>query len=102
MDWEPTHIFSIVQKIRTMNAQANLQQFLILIGCSLPNVHMFRESLMRQTKHVQFLVFERKDIADPEDGKLPETTSYFLLVYFFPGCTKTRSRGHQLGWCGRG
>ena len=44
---------------------------------------MFRESLMRQAKHVQFLEFERKDIADPEDGKLVETTSYFLLANFF-------------------
>ena len=40
--------------------------------------------LNRQTKHVQFLVFDRKD-ADLEHprGKLRDVNSYFLLAYFF-------------------
>ena len=40
--------------------------------------------MYRQTKHVQFLVFDRKD-ADLEHpkGKLRDVNSYFLLAYFF-------------------
>ncbi len=52
---------------------------------------MFREALLRQTSHVQFIVIEREDQnrntkkGAADDGKLRETTSFFLLAYFFPG-----------------
>ncbi len=48
---------------------------------------MFREALLRQTAHVQFLTVEVEgQNAGVNDGKLRETTSFFLLAYFFPGC----------------
>ena len=63
-----------------------MQTYTVLVGCGLSNVHLLREALYRQTKHVQFLVFDRKD-ADlgHAKGKLREVNSYFLLAYFFEG-----------------
>ena len=92
-EWGPPEVFSMVQSVRTLNRQAGLDQFLVLVGCGLSNVHMFREALYRQTKHVQFVVFERADQnatgSDPK--KLRETNSFFLLAYFFPGSDKEGS-----------
>ena len=31
------------------------------VGCGISNVHLLRDALETQTKHVQFLVFERAD-----------------------------------------
>ena len=97
-DWQPTDVFNVVQSIRGVNRDAKLSTYLVLVGCGLSNVHMFREALYRQTKHVQFVVFERDDQGlagtnedDDDDGKLRETTSFFLLAYFFPGSDKEGS-----------
>ena len=50
------------------------------------SIHLFHEALSRQTKHVQFVVFEREDknIEQPVQ-LLRDVNSFFLLAYFFPG-----------------
>ncbi len=55
---------------------------------------MFQEALLRLTSHVQFLVVEREDQNKEGEkaGKLRETTSFFLLAYFFPGCEVSAHR----------
>jgi len=85
--WDPTDVFSLVMAVRAMNRTCQMQTYTVLVGCGLSNVHLLREALYRQTKHVQFLVFDRKD-ADlgHAKGKLREVNSYFLLAYFFEGC----------------
>ena len=61
--------------------------FSVLVGCGLENLHLFHEALCRQTKHVQFVVFERevKNLEHPVQ-LLRDVNSFFLLAYFFPGC----------------
>ena len=94
-DWGPPEVFSAVQAIRFLNRDAQLDSFLVLVGCGLSNVHMYMEALARQTSHVQFVVLERED-QDPATGfnygRLRETTSYFLLAYFFPGSDRSGSK----------
>ena len=57
-----------------------------MVGCGLESIHLFHEALSRQTKHVQFVVFEREDknIEQPVQ-LLRDVNSFFLLAYFFPG-----------------
>eukprot|EP00091_Calanus_sinicus_P007627 TRINITY_DN18777_c0_g1_i1.p1 TRINITY_DN18777_c0_g1~~TRINITY_DN18777_c0_g1_i1.p1 ORF type:complete len:127 (+),score=35.26 TRINITY_DN18777_c0_g1_i1:38-382(+) len=51
------------------------------------------EALMRHTQHVLFVTFHREDAnSTVESGKLRETTSFFLVAYFFPGCEKDGSK----------
>ena len=57
-DWQPTDVFNLVMALRGMNRKADLDTYLVLVGCGLVNVHMFREALYRQTKHVHFVVFD--------------------------------------------
>jgi hypothetical protein len=59
--WQPAQVFNVVRVVREVNRSAGLDSFLVLVGCGLTNVHMFREALCRQTAHVQFVVFERND-----------------------------------------
>jgi len=84
--WEPPQVFNMVRLVRDINKGAGLTTFLVLVGCGLSNVHMFREALIRQTSHVQFVVFENKTANEDDGFKLRDTTSFFLLGYFFPGC----------------
>jgi len=85
--WDPPDVFSMVMAVKQMNRNAGLSTFTILVGCGLTNVHLFREALYRQTKHVQFLVFDRADAdLDHHKGKLRNVNHYFLLAYFFEGC----------------
>ena len=84
--WDPPDVFTLVRALRAMNKAADLKTYTVLVGCGLDNVHMFREALHRQTKHVQFLVLERDDKDLEFRGKLREATSFFLLAYFFDGC----------------
>jgi hypothetical protein len=85
--WGPPEVFSAVKSVRALNREAGLDSFLVLVGCGISNVHMYREALSRQTKHVQLVVFEREDqdpVGEENFWRLRETTSYFLLAYFFP------------------
>ncbi len=85
-EWQPPEVFNVVRGVRTLNRDSGLGSFLVLVGCGVRNVHMFREALLRLTSHVQFVVVEREDQGEGVgDGKLRETTSFFLLAYFFPG-----------------
>jgi len=92
-DWTPPEVFNAVRALRAVNTAAGLDAYLALVGCGLTNVHMFREALARQTKHVQFVVVQREDanLGQNDDGKLRDTLSFFLLAYFFPGCEKAAS-----------
>ena len=92
-EWGPPEVFSAVMSIRSMNRGAGLNSFLVLVGCGISNVHMYREALLRQTRHVQFVVFEREDADPGADWRLRDTCSYFLLAYFFPGCDKLSVAG---------
>ena len=87
-EWGPPEVFSAVMSVRGLNRGAGLHSFLVLVGCGISNVHMYREALLRQTRHVQFIVFEREDADPGPDWRLRDTSSYFLLAYFFPGCDK--------------
>ena len=94
-DWGPPEVFAAVMSVRGLNRGAGLDSYLVLVGCGIPNVHMYREALLRQTRHVQFVVFERED-AEPgphDEWRLRDTCSYFLLAYFFPGCDKLSVAG---------
>ncbi len=91
--WQPTDIFNAVRAVRTLNKAAGLESFLVLVGCGLSNVHMFREALQRQTNFVQFVVLDRKDQGDEDTFMLRETSSFFLLGYFFNGCDDTNCAG---------
>ena len=57
------------------------------MGCGLESIHLFHEALSRQTKHVQFVVFEREDKNLEQPSQLlRDVNSFFLLAYFFPNC----------------
>ena len=85
--WTPTEVFLLGRQIKTLNKEAGLENFVILVGTGLYNAHMNMEALERHTKHVQFVTFHKEDgNAGEETGKLRETTSHFLASYFFPGC----------------
>ena len=69
--------------------------FSVLVGCGLENLHLFHEALSRQTKYVQFVVFEREDknLEQPVQ-LLRDVNSFFLLAYFFPECeNEDQSKG---------
>jgi len=92
-DWNPTEIFQVSKQIKLLNKEAGLPSYVVLIGTGLHNVHMNMEALMRHTQHVQFVTFHREDAnTSVETGKLRETTSFFLVAYFFPGCEKSGSK----------
>ena len=94
-DWGPPEVFAAVMSVRGLNRGAGLDSYLVLVGCGISNVHMYREALLRQTRHFQFVVFERED-AEPgphDEWRLRDTCSYFLLAYFFPGCDKLSVAG---------
>ncbi|XP_023345148.1 uncharacterized protein LOC111714302 isoform X3 [Eurytemora carolleeae] len=86
-EWTPKHIFKMTKQIKILNKSAGLDTFVVLMGTGLTNVHMNIDAMLSQTKHVQFVTFHREDAnKDVETGKLRETTSFFLVGYFFPGC----------------
>lgn len=86
-EWTPPQMFQISQIVKKMNREAGLQSFVFMAGTGLSNVHLNQEALLRQTQHVQFVTFHREDANKQfESGKLRETTSFFLVAYFFPGC----------------
>ena len=96
VEWDAMDIFNLTKNIRKINWKANLDSFLVLVGYGISNVHLFRDALEAQTKHVQFLVFERADqILADHQNKLREVASFFLLAYFFPGCDKENSEPPQ-------
>ena len=65
------------------------------MGTGLESVHLFHEALSRQTKHVQFVVFEMEDKNLEQPGQLlRDVNSFFLLAYFFAGCeNEDQSKG---------
>jgi len=86
-NWGALEVFSLVMSIRQMNRKANVTTFSILVGCGLDSIHLFHEALSRQTKHVQFVVFEREDKNLEQPSQLlRDVNSFFLLAYFFPNC----------------
>eukprot|EP00090_Calanus_glacialis_P037589 TRINITY_DN6488_c0_g1_i1.p1 TRINITY_DN6488_c0_g1~~TRINITY_DN6488_c0_g1_i1.p1 ORF type:complete len:549 (-),score=217.74 TRINITY_DN6488_c0_g1_i1:113-1759(-) len=92
-EWTPTEIFQVSKQIKLLNKEAGLPSFVVLVGTGLHNVHMNMEAIMRHTQHVQFVTFHREDAnTTVESGKLRETTSFFLVAYFFPGCEKEGSK----------
>ena len=92
-EWGPPEVFAAVMSVRGLNRDAGLNSFLVLVGCGISNVHMYREALLRQTRHVQFVVFEREDADTDASWRLRDTCSYFLLAYFFPGSDKLSVAG---------
>ena len=84
-DWSPTEIFTLSRTIKTLNKEAGLETFVILVGTGLKDAPMNMEALERHSKHVQFVTFHREDGGEKETGKLRQTTSHFLVAYFFPG-----------------
>jgi len=86
-DWGALEVFNLVMNIRQLNRKAGVTTFSILVGSGLESVHLFHEALSRQTKHVQFVVFEREDknLEQPVQ-LLRDVNSFFLLAYFFAGC----------------
>jgi len=86
-EWAPPEIFLLGRQIKSLNREAGLENFVIIVGTGLSNAHMNMEALERHTKHVQFVTFHREDGSQGEEtGKLRETTSHFIAAYFFPGC----------------
>ena len=85
-EWSPTDIFTLSRTIKTLNKEAGLETFVILVGTGLKDAPMNMEALERHTKHVQFVTFHREDGGQETTGKLRQTTSHFLVAYFFPGC----------------
>ena len=61
-DWSPTDIFGLAMDIKKLNRKAELDSFLMLFGCGISDIHLFREALYRHTKHVQLVVFEKQDL----------------------------------------
>ena len=59
--WEQPEVFNIVKTIRKTNEEAGMNSFVVLIGCGIENAKSFSDALHRHTKHVQFVVFDRKD-----------------------------------------
>ena len=84
-EWSPTDIFTLSRTVKTINKEAGLETFIILVGTGLKDAPMNMEALERHTKHVQFVTFHREDGGEKETGKLRQTTSHFLVAYFFPG-----------------
>ena len=87
--WTPPDVFSLARQVKTLNKEAGLNNFVLIVGTGLSNANMNMEALERHTKHVQFVTFHREDQAGEggqETGKLRETTTHFLTAYFFPGC----------------
>lgn len=89
IEWTPKELFKTVQSIKTMNKNVGLDSFLVMVGCGVSNVHMFREAFTTFTKQVQLIIFEKKDMnleSESNEAMLRETTIMFLLGYFYPGC----------------
>ena len=61
-EWSPTDIFGLAMNIKKLNRKAELDTFLIMFGCGISDIHLFREALYRHTKHVQLVVFEKQDM----------------------------------------
>ena len=81
-----------------------------MVGCGIENVNLLVSALKRHTRHVQLIVFERDDMVsgpmvvvinswsfcqmfhclffqnkNSSSNVLRETTTLFILAYFFPG-----------------
>ena len=81
-----------------------------MVGCGIENVNLLVSALKRHTRHVQVIVFERDDMVsgpividlrslpnfslsfffyfqnkNSSSNVLRETTTLFILAYFFPG-----------------
>ena len=83
--------------------------YTIMVGCGIENVNLLVSALKRHTRHVQVIVFERDDMVsgpivnnlrslpnfslsffffqnkNSSSNVLRETTTLFILAYFFPG-----------------
>jgi len=91
IDWSPTDVFAVSMNIKLLNRRANQDVYTIMVGCGIENVNLLVSALKRHTKHVQVVVFERDDMnqnSNTNDYILRETTTLFILAYFFPGCDK--------------
>ena len=47
------------------------------VGCGLSNMHNLRDALLTQTKHVQFVVFERANQVKSSGSEILSSTSVF-------------------------
>ena len=100
--------------------------YTIMVGCGIENVNLLVSALKRHTRHVQVIVFERDDMVsgpivifvdllavpnfsllflffqnkNSSSNVLRETTTLFILAYFFPGkyiCIRF-SKWHGMIW----
>jgi hypothetical protein len=87
VQWNAADVFALTMNLKMFNRKANLDTYLMLVGCGVSNINITRDALFRHTKHVQVVVFEKEDMnANAQSEFLRETTALFLLAYFFPGC----------------
>lgn len=89
VEWSPADVFTLVMNVKLLNRKAKLNSFLVLIGCGVSNVNLFRDALYSHSKHVQLVVFENEEMnknAESNATMLRDTTALFLLAYFFSGC----------------
>jgi len=94
VEWNPADVFALLMNVKLLNRKAKLDSFLVMLGCGISNIHLFREALFRHTKHVQLVVFEKQDMnkdARTNATMLRETAAIFLMAYFFPGCQDENS-----------
>ena len=86
-DWQPPQVFLLGRQLKTFNKEAGLDNFVVIVGTGIRNANLNMEALERHTKHAQIVTFHREDAGTGEEtGKLRETTTHFLVAYFFPGC----------------
>lgn len=89
VEWSPTDVFAVSMKVKHLNRIANQDIYTIMVGCGIENVNLLVSALKRHTRHVQVIVFERDDMnKNSSSNVLRETTTLFILAYFFPGCDK--------------
>ena len=62
VEWNPADVFALLMNVKLLNRKAKLESFLVMLGCGISNIHLFREALYRHTKHVQLVVFEKQDM----------------------------------------
>ncbi len=106
--WGAMDLFTLIQSIKSLNKKCGLENYLVLVGCGISNIHLLREAIQTFTKRVQLVTFELTDtvsvkivclttflhinssfqnLRNPDnDHFLRETTSQFLLAYFYPDC----------------
>ena len=49
VEWSATDVFSMAMNIKLMNRSAGLDTYLVLVGCGITNVNLFKDALYRHT-----------------------------------------------------